>query len=50
MIGDLLGNRMVTTTARYSHLGRHSVKVAAVWISDSLEADLDTPPDVSAAL
>ena len=39
----------VYTTARYAHLERHSVKVAAVRISDSLEADMDTPPEVPAA-
>ena len=44
MIGKLLGHAKVQTTARYAHLGRHSVKVAAVRISDSLEADMDTPP------
>ena len=49
MIGKLLGHTQVQTTARYAHLGRNSVKVAAVRISDSLEADMDTPPDVSAA-
>ena len=49
MIGKLLGHAKVQTTARYAHLGRHSVKVAAVRISDSLEADMDTPPEVSAA-
>ena len=45
MIGKLLGHTQVQTTARYAHLGRNSVKVAAVRISDSLEADMDTPPD-----
>ena len=49
MIGKLLGHAKVQTTARYAHLGRHSVKLAAVRISDSLEADMDTPPKVSAA-
>ena len=44
MIGKLLGHTQVQTTARYAHLGRHSVKIAAVRISDSLEADMDTPP------
>ena len=44
MIGKLLGHTRVQTTARYAHLGRHSVKIAAVRISDSLEADMDTPP------
>jgi len=49
MIGRLLGHAKVQTTVRYAHLGRHSVKLAAVRISDSLEADMDTPPKVSAA-
>ena len=49
MIGKLLGHTQVQTTARYAHLARNSVKVAAVRIADSLEADMDTPPDVSAA-
>ena len=49
MIGKLLGHTQVQTTARYAHLGRNSVKVAAIRISDSLEADMDTPPDVPAA-
>ena len=49
MIGKLLGHTQVQTTARYAHLGRHSVKVAAARIADSLEADMDTPPDTSAA-
>ena len=49
MIGKLLGHTQVQTTARYARLGRNSVKVAAVRISDSLEAELDTPPDVPAA-
>ena len=45
----LLGHRQVQTTARYAHLGRNSVKTAAAKIADSLEADMDTPPDVSLA-
>ena len=49
MIGKLLGHAKVQTTARYAHLGRNSVKVAAVRISKSLEANMDTPPDVLAA-
>ncbi len=49
MIGKLLGHTQVQTTARYAHLGRNSVKIAAVRISDSLEADMNTPPDVAAA-
>ena len=46
MIGDLLGHRMVNTTARYAHLARDSVKVAAERVSDSLAVDLDTPSSV----
>ena len=49
MIGKLLGHAKVQTTARYAHLRRNSVKVAAVRISNSLKADMDTPPDVRAA-
>ena len=49
MIGKLLGHTQVQTTARYAHLGRNSVKVPAIRISDSLEADMDTPPVDSAA-
>ena len=49
MLGKLLGHRQVQTTARYAHLGRSSVKAAAARIADSLEADMDTPPDVSLA-
>ena len=48
MIGKLLGHRKVQTTARYAHLARDSVKAAAERVSDSLAADLDTPPNVSA--
>ena len=46
MIGKLLGHTQVQTTARYAHLARNSVKVAAVRIADSLEADMDTPPNI----
>ena len=49
MIGNLLDHTPLQTTARSAHLGRHSVKVAAAPISDSLAADKDTPPDGSAA-
>ena len=38
MIGKLLGHTQVQTTARYAHLWRNSVKVAAVRIADSLES------------
>ena len=44
MIGKLLGHRKVQTTARYAHLARDSVKVAAERVSDSLAADLDKTP------
>ena len=44
MIANLLGHTQVQTTARYAHLARNSVKVAAGRIADSLSADLDTPP------
>ena len=49
MIGQLLGHSQVQTTAHCAHLARNSVKVAAAGIADSLEADMDTPPNVSAA-
>ena len=49
MIGKLLGHAKVQRTARYAHLGRTSVKVAAARIAASLEADMDTPPVVPAA-
>ena len=49
MIGKLLGHTQVQTTARYAHLARNSVKAAALRISDSLENDMDTSPDVSGA-
>ena len=44
MIGDLLGHRMVTTTARYTHLARDSVREATAKIGDDLGARL-APPD-----
>ena len=40
MIGKLLGHRKVQTTARYAHLARDSVKVAAARVAESLRADL----------
>ena len=46
MMSKPLGHRRVQTTARYAHLTRASVKVAAEPISDSLTADLDTPANV----
>ena len=48
MIGKLLDHTQLQTTATYAHLGRHSLKFTAVRIFDSLEADMDTPPNVSA--
>ena len=47
MIAKLLGHTQIQTTARYAHLARNSVEVAAVRIADSLEADMDTPPELS---
>ena len=47
MIGKLSGHRQIQTTARYAHIARDSVKAAAVKISDSLELDMDIPPDAS---
>ena len=44
MIGDLLGHRMVTTTARYAHLARDSVREATAKVGDDLGARL-APPD-----
>ena len=49
MIGKRLGHSQIQTTARYAHLARNSVKVAGARTADSLEADMDTPPDDSAA-
>ena len=49
MIGKLLGHRQIQSTVRYAHLARNSVKSDAARIADSLEADIDTPPDVSLA-
>ncbi len=44
MIGKLLGHRKVQTTARYAHLARDSVKVAAARVAESLRADLAGEP------
>ena len=44
MIGKLLGHSQVQTTARYAHLARHSVKIAAEKIADSLLADVTAAP------
>ena len=48
MIGKLLCHRKVQTTARYGHLARDSVKAAEEPVSDSLQTDMDTPPNVTA--
>ena len=40
MIGRLLGHRRVTTTARYAHLARDSVREAAERIGVSISADI----------
>ena len=48
MIGKLLCHRKVQTTARYGHLARDSVKAAEERVSDSLQTDMDTPPNVTA--
>jgi len=39
-IGRLLGHRRVETTARYAHLGRNTVREAAVRISESIAEDV----------
>ena len=43
MIGDLLGHRMVTTTARYAHLARDSVRHATANVGDDLGPRLAPP-------
>ena len=39
-IGELLGHRKVTTTARYAHLARDTEKAAAVKVGGSIGADI----------
>ncbi len=39
-IGRLLGHSRVETTARYAHLGRETVREAALRISDSIASDI----------
>ncbi len=48
MIGKLLSHTQVRTTAPHASLGRHSVKVAGAGIVDSLEADMNSRPNVRA--
>ena len=38
MIGDLLGHRMVSTTARYAHLARDSVRGSSAKIAADIGA------------
>ena len=40
MIGELLGHRKVTTTARYAHLERDTEKASAAMVARSIGADL----------
>ena len=40
MIGELLGHRKVTTTARYAHLARDTEKASAVKVGGSIGADI----------
>ena len=49
MIGGYLGHRKVQTTAHYAHLARDSVETAGERVSDTLAADLDSPPSASVA-
>ena len=44
MIGDLLGHRMVTTTARYAHFARDSGRQATAKVGDDF-GDRLAPPD-----
>ena len=44
MIGDLLGHRMVNTTARYAHLARDSVRDSSAKIAADIGARI-MPPD-----
>ena len=36
MIGKLLGNTQVQTTARYAHLANESVNASGSWVGDSI--------------
>ena len=42
MIGKLLGHTQVRTTARYTHLVRDSIQIAAARITGSIGGNLDT--------
>ena len=43
MIGDLLGHRMVNTTARYAHLARDSVRESSAKIAADIGARIMLP-------
>ena len=45
MIGDLLGHRMVNTTARYAHLQRDSVRKSSARVSNRTVAALSVERD-----
>ena len=45
MIGDLLGHRKVSTTARYAHLARDSVRDSSARVAANIGARV-VPPDV----
>ena len=40
MIGELLGHRRLSTTARYAHLARDSVRASSARVADSIGADI----------
>ncbi len=42
MIGELLGHRKVSTTARYAHLARESIRASTAKVADSIGADILT--------
>ena len=44
MIGQLLGHRMVNTTARYAHLARDSVRDSSARVAADIGARIG-PPD-----
>ncbi|MCY3772545.1 MAG: tyrosine-type recombinase/integrase [Gemmatimonadetes bacterium] len=47
MAGKLLGHSQVQTTARYAHLARDSLRVAASRVGDSIEIDLGFTQPIS---
>ena len=48
MIGKLLGQTQIQTTARYAHLARDSIQTAASRITGSIGEDLLSEPDEDA--